>query len=123
MKEIHYAVIPNRSAKQQALEVIKKLEGHIPIARAKMKIQITAPAAGAKLIKAGVLKDGAEIVDESWGDSARMVVLINPGSFRVVDALVQEHAAGTLESMGQSTLGRQCLSCEWCRVQASARSR
>jgi ribosome maturation protein SDO1 len=103
MKEIHYAVIPNRSAKQQALEVIKKLEGHIPIARAKMKIQISAPAAGAKLIKAGVLKDGAEIVDESWGDSARMVVLINPGSFRVVDALVQEHAAGTLGSMGQST--------------------
>lgn len=104
MKEIHYAVVPNRSAKQQALEVIKKLEGHIPIARAKMKIQISAPAAGAKLIKAGLLKDGAEVVEETWSETARMVVLINPGSFRVVDALVQEHAAGAFSRL-QSRCG------------------
>lgn len=95
MKEIHFAVVPNRSAKQQALEVIKKLEGHIPIARAKMKIQISTPASAVAAIKAGLLKESADIVEESRSETtARLVVLIAPGSFRVVNALVQEHAAG-----------------------------
>ncbi|KAF1334767.1 Sbds family rrna metabolism protein, partial [Globisporangium splendens] len=94
MKEIHYAVVPNRTAKQQALEVIKKLQGHIPIARAKMKIQVTAPLAGAKQIKPALLKEGAEILEEKWSEPTRMVLLINPGSYRVVDALVEEHSAG-----------------------------
>lgn len=94
MKELHFAVVPNRGAKQQALEVIKKLQGHIPIARAKMKIQITAPLAGAKLIKAGLLKEEAEIVEQHWNDPARLVLLINPGSYRVADSLVQEHSGG-----------------------------
>lgn len=99
MKEIHYAVVPNRTAKQQALEVIKKLQSHIPIARAKMKIQVTAPLAGAKKIKPALIKEGAEILEEKWSEPTRMVLLINPGSYRVVDALVEEHSggAGSLE--------------------------
>ncbi|KAG7399326.1 hypothetical protein PHYBOEH_009128 [Phytophthora boehmeriae] len=94
MKEIHYAVIPNRSAKQQALELIKKLPEHIPLARAKMKIQVTTPAAGAKVIKEGLLKEGAEIVEQAGSDTVRMVVLITPGSYRIINSLVQEHTAG-----------------------------
>ncbi|RLN54674.1 hypothetical protein BBJ28_00023403 [Nothophytophthora sp. Chile5] len=94
MKEIHYAVVPNRSAKQQALELIKKLPEHIPLARAKMKIQVTSPTAGAEGIKAGLLKEGAEIVEQSGSETVRLVVLITPGSYRIVDSLVQEHSAG-----------------------------
>jgi ribosome maturation protein SDO1 len=94
MKEIHYAVIPNRSAKQQALELIKKLPEHIPLARAKMKIQVTTPASGAQAIKAGLLKEGAEVVEQTGSDTVRMVVLITPGSYRIVNSLVQEHSAG-----------------------------
>lgn len=101
MKEIHYAVVPNRAAKQQALEVIKKLQGHIPIARAKMKIQVTLPLAGAKKIKSTLLKEGAEILEEKWSEPTRLVLLINPGSYRVVDALVEENSGdsgvGSLE--------------------------
>lgn len=101
MKEIHYAVVPNRAAKQQALEVIKKLQAHIPIARAKMKIQVTLPLAGAKKIKSALLKEGAEIIEEKWSEPTRLVLLINPGSYRVVDALVEENGGdngvGSLE--------------------------
>ncbi|TMW56448.1 hypothetical protein Poli38472_006458 [Pythium oligandrum] len=100
MKEIHYAVVPNRSAKQQALEVIKRLQEHIPIERAKMKIQVTAPIDAAKSIKEALDKQhDAQIVEASWNDPARMVLLIAPGSYRILDSLVQEHAkgAGSLE--------------------------
>lgn len=95
MKEIHYAVVPNRAAKQQALEVIKKLQGHIPIARAKMKIQVMLPLAGAKKIKPTLLKEGAEILEEKWSEPTRLVLLINPGSYRVVDALVEENSGSS----------------------------
>lgn len=95
MKEIHFAVVPNRTAKQQALEVIKKLQDHIPIARAKMKIQLTLPLAGAKSIKPALRKEGAEVLEEKLGEPSRLVLLINPGSYRVVDALVVEFSGGS----------------------------
>lgn len=41
MREIHYSVSINKSAKQQSLEVIKKLTEIMPIERAKMLIKIT----------------------------------------------------------------------------------
>lgn len=94
MKEIHYAVIPNRSAKQQALELIKKLPEHIPIARAKMKIQVTTPASGVQGIKTGLLKEGAEILEQTGNDNVQMVALITPKLYRIVDSLVQEHSVG-----------------------------
>lgn len=40
MKEIHYAVHPSRSAKQQALDVIRLLKDKIPITRAQMRLKI-----------------------------------------------------------------------------------
>ncbi|CAH0518372.1 unnamed protein product [Peronospora belbahrii] len=94
MKEIHYAVIPNRSAKQQALELIKKLPEHIPLARAKMKIQIITPKSGVQAIKTELLKEGAEIVEQTGSETVRMVVLITPGSYRIVTTLVQKYTAG-----------------------------
>lgn len=94
MKEMHFAVIPNRSAKQQALEVIKRLQAHLPIARAKMKIQITAPVDAAKKIKEALLKEAAEVVQETWGEPARVILLVVPGSYRVVESLLQQHAPG-----------------------------
>lgn len=101
MKEIHYAVVPNRTAKQQALEVIKRLQGHIPIARAKMKIQLTLPLAGAKQMKPALLREDVEILEEKWSEPTRLVALINPGSYRIVDAAVNdcvdEYGSGSLE--------------------------
>ncbi|KAJ0394594.1 hypothetical protein P43SY_003337 [Pythium insidiosum] len=101
MKEIHYALVPNRSAKQQALEVIKRLQGLIPIERAKMRIQIVTPASGEQVIKEALAKEQAQILEQTGSDPIRLVLLIAPASYRVVDALVQQHTegAGTLDVM------------------------
>lgn len=40
LKQIHFSVKPNRSTKQQALEVIPKLKDVIPIDRAQMKLKV-----------------------------------------------------------------------------------
>ena len=45
MKEdLHFAIVPGRSAKQQALDVIKKLQATMPIARARMHIRVVVPS-------------------------------------------------------------------------------
>jgi ribosome maturation protein SDO1 len=53
MKEIHYSLNPNKSAKQQALHVIKLLQekGNLPIARAKMRLQLTIPLSFLNTVK------------------------------------------------------------------------
>jgi ribosome maturation protein Sdo1 len=43
MKQIHYSVSVSKSAKQQALEVIKKLRNVMPIARANMLLRMYYP--------------------------------------------------------------------------------
>lgn len=43
MHEIHFAVDPNLSSKEQALRVIKKLTEHFPIKRAPLRVRFTAP--------------------------------------------------------------------------------
>ena len=40
MKQIHYSVVLNKSAKQQALEVINRLKSIMPIMRMHMLIRI-----------------------------------------------------------------------------------
>ncbi|KAI9915455.1 hypothetical protein PsorP6_008248 [Peronosclerospora sorghi] len=64
-----------------------------------MKIQITTPVSGAEAIKTELLKEGAEIVEETGSETMRIMVLIVPGSFRVVTSLVQKQTAcqGSLE--------------------------
>ncbi|CAL5040482.1 unnamed protein product [Urochloa decumbens] len=43
MHEIHFAVDPNLTSKEQALKVIKKLIEHFPIKRAPLRVRFTAP--------------------------------------------------------------------------------
>lgn len=43
MHEIHFAVDPNLTSKEQALKVIKKLIEHFPIKRAPLTVRFTAP--------------------------------------------------------------------------------
>lgn len=40
MKQVHFSVKPNRTSKQQALDVIPQLKNAIPIERAQMKLRI-----------------------------------------------------------------------------------
>ncbi|KAF1794285.1 Ribosome maturation protein SBDS, N-terminal [Phytophthora cactorum] len=64
------------------------------IGACQMKVQVTTPASGVQAIKTGLLKEGAEIVEQTGSETVRMVVLITPGSYRIVNSLVQEQTAG-----------------------------
>lgn len=50
MREMHFSVNPHRSAKQQALEVIRMLKERIPIERAQMQLKIQGPASASKVL-------------------------------------------------------------------------
>ncbi|RQM26009.1 hypothetical protein B5M09_009805, partial [Aphanomyces astaci] len=89
MKEIHYSLIPNRSAKQQALEVISKLQDHMPITRAKMKVQVSVPAKDGKAMKKYLEQHNAAVLEQKGtSDVLRLICLIDPGAYRGLDAFV-----------------------------------
>jgi ribosome maturation protein SDO1 len=56
MKDVHFSVQPNRTAKQQSLEVIRLLRETMPIERAQMQLEIMAPKKEGKKV-AAVVKD------------------------------------------------------------------
>uniref|UniRef100_A0A8C0U7T3 Ribosome maturation protein SBDS n=1 Tax=Cyanistes caeruleus TaxID=156563 RepID=A0A8C0U7T3_CYACU len=51
MKDIHYSVKPNKSTKQQALEVIRQLKETMQIERAHMRLRFILPAKEGKKLK------------------------------------------------------------------------
>lgn len=79
MHEIHFAVDPNLTSKEQALRVIKKLIEHFPIKRAPLTVRFTAPKSklGGLMEK---LEEWSAIVlskDES-GNQSSLVCEIEP---------------------------------------------
>jgi ribosome maturation protein SDO1 len=91
---LHFAVVPNRSAKVQAQAVIKQLEGHMNIRRAQMRLRLTVPAAVAKATKEK-LKDHVQVwEDEDWDAEYEATVLVDPGSFRAVDETLRNESRG-----------------------------
>jgi len=104
MREIHVSVNPSKSAKQQALVVIKLLEekSNLPIERAKMKLQLAIPKdqleAHMEKIKALITK----LETEKEEDANKILeVLIEPKNFRAVDQIVKE-ANGRTEVLQHS---------------------
>jgi ribosome maturation protein SDO1 len=97
IKDAHYSVNTTKSAKQQALEVIKLLQssGTLPIERAEMKVRIDIPLKEAKKLKEKVHKLLKKIESEEFGDSSLEIVgTIDPGQYREIDDLLQEEAKG-----------------------------
>ena len=110
MKEIHFAVNPARNAKQQALEVIKRLKEVMPIERAKMHLRAVCPTVeDVEQVVEGLKKLG---IDTSSSSSAgaqakegggsggnngggggkrfeELDLLVDPGLFRAVDEIVR----------------------------------
>lgn len=89
MKEtIHFSVNPTRPAKQQAMEVIEKLKAHLPIARARMHLKVSA-ARDEGLTKEAVLSvagDGAEILNSN---DTSVEILVDPSKFREIEKLAK----------------------------------
>jgi ribosome maturation protein SDO1 len=96
MKDVHISVKPTKSTKQQALEVIKKLKESetIQIERAQMRLKVTLPVKEAKKLKEKIKKLATSVEKEEYSDDFEMIVLIDPGCFREIDAIVSSETKG-----------------------------
>jgi ribosome maturation protein SDO1 len=77
---LHYSVRPERSAKQQCLDVIKQLQQRkaLNIVRARLRLQVTPPTS----LSAFAESLGVEVEDAEKG-----IFLVEPGQFRPLQAL------------------------------------
>jgi ribosome maturation protein SDO1 len=97
MSEAGYSVKPGKNAKSQVTECIKLLQSDskLPIQRARMRIRVTMPNADGERLREKVL-GGAEKVekDEVTAGNWEIIMLIDPGQFRVINELLQKECKG-----------------------------
>ncbi|XP_010900947.1 ribosome maturation protein SBDS [Esox lucius] len=94
MKDIHYSVKPNKSTKQQALEVIRQLKDSMEIQRAHMRLRLVLPAKDGKRLKEK-LKPLIKVMEsEDFDDQLEMVCLVDPGCYREMDELIRCETKG-----------------------------
>uniref|UniRef100_A0A8C5KDK7 Ribosome maturation protein SBDS n=1 Tax=Jaculus jaculus TaxID=51337 RepID=A0A8C5KDK7_JACJA len=94
MKDIHYSVKPNKSTKQQALEVIKQLKEKMKIERAHMRLRFILPVNEGKKLKDRLRSLIKVVESEDYGRQLEIVCLIDPGCFREIDELIQKETKG-----------------------------
>uniref|UniRef100_H2ZRA8 Ribosome maturation protein SBDS n=1 Tax=Ciona savignyi TaxID=51511 RepID=H2ZRA8_CIOSA len=95
MKEdIHYSVNPTRSAKQQALQVIKMLKEKININRAEMRLRFFIPGKEGKRIRDKLRPMIKRVETEEFTSALEMVCLVDPGSYRAIFDLVSKESRG-----------------------------
>jgi ribosome maturation protein Sdo1 len=75
LKDMHFSIHPSKSAKQQALEVIRELEKVIPIQRASMRLRVTLPQKIAKAVKTKMQPLWQVLEDEQFGNPCELVNL------------------------------------------------
>jgi len=80
MKDKHYSVKPGKTAKQQAMEVIKLLQESMPIERAQMKISVTFPVSF-KQAKDIISQRVVQVIETDVGADVEMVSYIYVSSF------------------------------------------
>lgn len=68
MKEAHFSVKPSKSAKQQALELIRVLRDdlRLPIQRAQMRLRIAVPTSSGKSVKKALEAMVGGVDSEEW---------------------------------------------------------
>lgn len=91
MRDVHYSVKPNQSAKQQALQVIKLLKEQIPLERAKMRLKVVSKGKVAKKLKDKITKlESFEVESEDRDlDQLTLIFVVDPGYFKEIDSAVQ----------------------------------
>lgn len=97
MHEVHFAVDPHKSSKQQALDLIRELQKHFPIKRSPMRLRLVIP----EIQEANFLQkiqtwNPCIVSKEVSGNQLSMVCQIEPGYFRDCDAIVRD-CKGRLE--------------------------
>lgn len=96
MKDAHYSMHPTKTAKQQALAVIKLLKDKkvLPIERASMRLQLSVPEKSSE-VKHKLNNIVQKIERESIvGEKVQFEVLIEPSKFRDVNQLIKQDTNG-----------------------------
>ena len=88
MKQVHFSLKANRTAKQQALETIAKLKEAIPIEKAQMKLRVLCHKKHRKQLR----EMAAEVeVENISGDGVlEIIFLADPGHYRAIDLLIKD---------------------------------
>lgn len=96
MKDVHYSVKTGKSAKSQALDVLKLLQAKntIPIQRARMRVRVTMPPKEGKRLKEKLVALFENIEDEDYSDEWELVGTIEPGSLRQINLLLENEVKG-----------------------------
>lgn len=94
MKDSHYAVKPTRSAKQQALDVIRILKTQMAIDRARMRLRLVLPVKEARKVREKIKSSLASVEQEDWTPDLEIICLIDPGSYRNIDEVVRSDTKG-----------------------------
>ncbi|GLB36588.1 putative SBDS protein C-terminal domain [Lyophyllum shimeji] len=97
MAEAGFSVKQNKTAKSQVSECIKLLQSdsNLPIQRARMRVRVTMPTADSKRLREKILEGAEKVeVDETGQEEWEVVMLIDPGQFRVVNEILQKECKG-----------------------------
>lgn len=78
----------------QAQLVIKKLQEHMSISRAQMRLQISIPTSKAKNVQEMLRKHVQAWEKEEWSPDFEATVLVDPGSYRIIGDLLREETKG-----------------------------
>lgn len=109
MKDAHFSVKPTKSAKSQALDVIKLLQTKsiIPLERAQMRVSVTMPAKEGKRLKDKIVPLFTKVEEEDWSDLWEIVGTIDPGSLRQINSVVETEVKGDggVETLAFNALG------------------
>uniref|UniRef100_A0A915MJV7 Ribosome maturation protein SBDS n=1 Tax=Meloidogyne javanica TaxID=6303 RepID=A0A915MJV7_MELJA len=105
LRDAHFSLKSNHSAKQQALEMIPKIRENLKIDRAKMRVRVSVLAKHAKSIH-GKLKAFFETVEvEDWEKgNLEMVGLIEPGNYKTIAELLKGDKKEKIEQIGLELL-------------------
>jgi ribosome maturation protein SDO1 len=97
MRDIHYSVKPSKSAKQQALDVIRllKQKSDFPIARAYMRLKVATEIKDTRKVNEALTELVAKSEKEETGEKFEMTILIDPGNYRRVEEAVKKATKST----------------------------
>jgi len=97
MTEAGFSVKIGKSAKSQVLECIKLLQAKstLPIQRSRMRVRVTMPSADGVRLKEQILQSAEKVERDQAGEADwDLVMLIDPGQFKVLTELLQKEVKG-----------------------------
>lgn len=97
MTEAGFSIKQGKTAKSQVSECIRLLqtESNLPIQRARMRVRVTMPAQDGKNLREKIIEGAEKVEDDEMGqDRWEVIMLIDPGQFRVISDILQKECKG-----------------------------